>query len=283
MKKKWRFFWGPNYSQEFPSTNLKVSVTCPQSHRIQTMNTASRCCCVIFSSDVHDLKFSWWLASFWRKKKSHVKRCNSIAISPFLSLRKIYYNFLNLPLLLLLLLSHFGCLRLCATPQTAAHQVPLSLGFSRQEYSSGLPFPSPVHKSEKWKWNRSVVPDSSQPHGLQPSRLLHPWDFPGKSAGVGCHRLLWTYPSDLKIPVLIESRLINWTSPPSPHPGLSSLVQIKFYQEVQGLPWWLRWYRTCLQCGRHGFGPGSGRFPAEGNGNPFQYSCLANSMDRGAW
>ena len=29
--------------------------------------------------------------------------------------------------------------------------------------------------------------------------------------------------------------------------------------------------------------PGSGRFPAEGNGNPVQYSCLENSMDRGAW
>ena len=29
--------------------------------------------------------------------------------------------------------------------------------------------------------------------------------------------------------------------------------------------------------------PGSGRFPGEGNGYPLQYSCLANSMDRGAW
>ena len=29
--------------------------------------------------------------------------------------------------------------------------------------------------------------------------------------------------------------------------------------------------------------PGSGRSPGEGNGNPFQYSCLGNSMDRGAW
>ena len=29
-----------------------------------------------------------------------------------------------------------------------------------------------------------------RPHGLQPSRLLHPWDFPGKSTGVGCHCLL---------------------------------------------------------------------------------------------
>ena len=32
--------------------------------------------------------------------------------------------------------------------------------------------------------------DSSRPHGLQPTRLLHPWDFPGKSTGVGCHCLL---------------------------------------------------------------------------------------------
>ena len=51
-------------------------------------------------------------------------------------------------MLLLLLLSHFSCVRLCATPGTAAHQAPLSLGFSRQEYWSGLPFPSPAHESE---------------------------------------------------------------------------------------------------------------------------------------
>ena len=35
-----------------------------------------------------------------------------------------------------------------------------SLGFSRQEYWSGLPFPSPVQQSEKWKWSRSVLSDS---------------------------------------------------------------------------------------------------------------------------
>ena len=48
---------------------------------------------------------------------------------------------------LLLLLSCFSCVRLCATPQTAIHQAPPSLGFSRQEHWSGLPFPSPVHES----------------------------------------------------------------------------------------------------------------------------------------
>ena len=85
----------------------------------------------------------------------------------------------------LLLLSHFSCVRLCATPETAAHQAPPSLAFSRQEHWSGLPFPSPMHESEKWKWSRSVVSDSERPH-----RLLHPWDFPGKGTGVGCHCLL---------------------------------------------------------------------------------------------
>ena len=52
-------------------------------------------------------------------------------------------------LLLLLLLNRFSRVRLCATLKTAAHQAPPSLGFSRQEHWSGLPFPSPMHESEK--------------------------------------------------------------------------------------------------------------------------------------
>ena len=63
-------------------------------------------------------------------------------------------------ILLLLLLSLFSRVRFCATPEMAAHQASPSLGFSRQEHWSGLPFPSPMHESEKWKWNRSVVSDS---------------------------------------------------------------------------------------------------------------------------
>ena len=51
-------------------------------------------------------------------------------------------------LLLLLLLSRFSRVQLYATPSTAAQQAPLSLGFSRQEHWSGLPFPSPVRESE---------------------------------------------------------------------------------------------------------------------------------------
>ena len=48
-----------------------------------------------------------------------------------------------------MLLSHFSRVQLCVTPEMAAHQAPLSLGFSRQEHWSGLPFPSPMHESEK--------------------------------------------------------------------------------------------------------------------------------------
>ena len=92
-------------------------------------------------------------------------------------------------MLLRLLLSHFSHVWLCVTPQTATHQAPPSLGFSRQEHWSGLLFPSPMLEREKWKWSRSVVSDSSRPHRLQPTRLLCPWDFPGKSTGVGCHCL----------------------------------------------------------------------------------------------
>ena len=91
---------------------------------------------------------------------------------------------------LLLLLSHFSHVRLCVTPQTAAHQAPTSLGFSRQEHWSGLPFPSPIRESKKWKWSRSVVSDSVRPHRWQPTRLLRPWDSPGKNTGVVFHFLL---------------------------------------------------------------------------------------------
>ena len=45
-----------------------------------------------------------------------------------------------------------------------------------------------------WKWKVKVKLLSHvrlyRPYGLQPTRLLHPWDFPGKSTGVGCHCLL---------------------------------------------------------------------------------------------
>ena len=84
--------------------------------------------------------------------------------------------------LLLLLLSRFSHVRLCAAPQTAAHQAPPSLGLSRQEHWSGLPFPSPMHESES---EREVAqscltlhdpmdcnPPGSSVHGTLQARVL---------------------------------------------------------------------------------------------------------------
>ena len=59
----------------------------------------------------------------------------------FIRKRAIYHRGAHLPCML----SHFSRVQPFATLWTVAHQAPLSMGFSRQEYWSGLPFPSPMH------------------------------------------------------------------------------------------------------------------------------------------
>ena len=49
------------------------------------------------------------------------------------------------------------------------------------------------------------------------------------------------------------------------------------------LPRWLSGKESACNAGDVGLIPGSGRSPGGGNGNPLQYSCLENSMDRGVW
>ena len=50
-----------------------------------------------------------------------------------------------------------------------------------------------------------------------------------------------------------------------------------------GLPGWLSCEESTCQCRKHGSIPGLGKSPGGGHGNPLQYSCLGNHMDRGAW
>ena len=50
-----------------------------------------------------------------------------------------------------------------------------------------------------------------------------------------------------------------------------------------GLPLWFNGKESACQAEDVGSIPGSGRSPGEGNGNPLQYSCQDNPMDRGAW
>ena len=49
------------------------------------------------------------------------------------------------------------------------------------------------------------------------------------------------------------------------------------------LPWWLSSKESACQAGDVGLIPEIGRSPGEGDGNPLQYSCLGNPMDRGVW
>ena len=138
--------------------------------------------CTLLGSSVHGVSqgriLEWDAISFsrgssWPRDQTHV----SCVAGGLLHCRRILYNlshpeahlyinmeeninFIILMLLLLLLLSHFSRVWLCATPTGEAHQAPPSLWFSRQEHWSGLPFPSPMHESEKWKGSRSVMSDS---------------------------------------------------------------------------------------------------------------------------
>ena len=168
---------------------------------------------------------SWWnilCVSFWCLRERNMWRMVEDGICrQFFFCKKSHFHWkvISKPttflthsthsLPLLLQLSRFSRVRLCATPETAAHQAPPSLGFSRQEHWSGLPFPSLVHGSEKWKWSRSLVSNSSQPHGLQPTRLLCPWDFPGRSPGVGAVAFSKTFTRFKKMQVftLINQRI----------------------------------------------------------------------------
>ena len=184
--------------------------------------------------------------------------------------------------------------------------------------------------------------ESSRPHGLQPTRLLHPWDFPGKSTGVGCHCLLHKQSNHdvktIKIPVTVVRMPITIYCQPLLHQVLPKLLCIPIsliLEENNSHPRPNRWINEnekeftqgpklicylnnwnsphmkntdsfhqqflstyyiqhpSLSTGFPGGTPASAAFEALISGsrkipwnrkcNPLQYSCLENSMDRGAW
>ena len=103
------------------------------------------------AAEPHEPHSIFMSSAFLDSTQSEIIQCLSFSI---------WIISLNITPSSFILLGHFSRVRLCVTPETAAHQAPPSLGFSRQEHWSGLPFPPPVHESEKWKWSRSVVSDS---------------------------------------------------------------------------------------------------------------------------
>ena len=165
-----------------------------------------------------------------------------------------------------------SCVQLFATPWTVPCQVPPSMGFSRQEYWSGLPFPSPGDLP-----NPGIKPRSLT---MQADSL--PSEPPGKP--------IW--PSN-SVPRNIFQRIENtW-----PHKKLYctwmfiiALVIIAKMKQSKCPPideWMNKLYthtmeyfvaikiKICYML-QH-------KWPGEGYGNLLQYSCLENPMDRGAW
>ena len=119
-------------------------------------------------------------------------------------------------------------------------QSPLSMGFSRQEYWSGLPSPPPGNLP-----NGGIEPESP---ALQVDSLpLSHWGSPKPRVAIdNCKLLPW------------GKRYVGF-------PGGSDVKE------------------SACNVGDLGSIPGSGRSPGEGHGNPLQYSCLENPLNRGAW
>ena len=112
------------------------------------------------------------------------------------------------------------CLTLCnpmdwSLPGSSVH------GILQARILEWVPFPSPMHKSEKWKWSRSVVSDSVRSHRRQSTRLPRPWDPPGKNTGVGAISFSNVWKWKVKVKSLSCVRIVatSWTAayqtPPS--------------------------------------------------------------------
>ena len=95
-------------------------------------------------------------------------------------------------LLLLLLLSLQSCPTLCDPIDVSPPGSPVT-GIVQARTLEWVA----ISFSNTWKWKVKVKSlsrvDPYRPHGLQPTRLLHPWDFPGESTGVGCQCLFHEY------------------------------------------------------------------------------------------
>ena len=109
----------------------------------------------------------------------------------------------------------------------AAHQASPSLGFSRQEHWSGLPFPSPMHESEKWKWRHSVmsrvrlfaIPWTAAyqaPLSMGVSRQEY-WSrvpLPSLKVKVNQSFLTLCSPIDYAVHGILQARILEWAAIP---------------------------------------------------------------------
>ena len=133
--------------------------------------------------------------------------------------------------------------------------------------------------------------DSLQLYGLQPTRLLCPWDSPGKNTGVGCHALLQgIFLTQGSNPCLLSLLHCQVGSLPLAPPGKKALIGITECKSSFLLYNWASQMTLVVKNPPANIGdirvswiPGSGRSSGGGHGNPLQYSCLESPIDRGAW
>ena len=156
--------------------------------------------------------------------------------------------------------------------------------------------------------------DSVGHHRWQPTRLPRPWDSPGKNTGVGCHFLLqcmkvknesevvqlcptFSDPMDCSLPGssvhgIFQARALEWVPLPAPPPysGPTMPITCRKGRRVEnhpmlmshGLPGGSVMKNPPTNAGDLGRIPGPSRSTEGGKGNPLQYSCLGNPVDRGA-
>ena len=130
--------------------------------------------CIVFFSGKFNLplvsvKWHAFLFCFW------IRFVHPLHIHP------LHVQYLHLCLqpwitMLLLLLSLQLCLTLC-NPIDGSPPGSSVPGILQARTLECVPFPSPMHEREKGMWICSVVSDSLRPHGLQPTRLLCPWNY----------------------------------------------------------------------------------------------------------
>ena len=151
-----------HHNSQSPPKPISIALVMPSNHLIlchPLLLLPSNFPSIKVFSNESIIRIRW--PKYWSLASTSVPPMNAQDWSPNNKLTEYNYFYTQIVvLLLLLLLSRFSRVRLCATPEAAAHQAPPSLGFSRQEQWSGLPFPSPTHASEKWKWRRSTASDS---------------------------------------------------------------------------------------------------------------------------
>ena len=173
-------------------------------------------------------------------------------------------------------------------PWTVAYQAPPPTGLSRQEYWSGVPFPSPGDLSNPGIEPRfptlqadallSKPPGKpcSKPRGYRDEQNpITQKNGEGKLQGkVGERGSPEAESRAWKTEVTVAVKMLKHTDKTS---------RAKNQRDPKGFPCSSVGKESACSAGDPGLIPGLGRSPGEGNGNPLQYPCLENLMDRGAW